>query len=85
MSHNTNKVALVTGVSSGIGREIAQLLAERRMHVFGTRRVRLPVVALREGAPRAGEIQATPAASLQQVLDRGLQVFGILGPVAIDF
>lgn len=31
-----NNRALVTGVSSGIGREIAQLLAERGVHVFGT-------------------------------------------------
>lgn len=33
-----NKTALVTGVSSGIGREIAQLLAERGARVFGTAR-----------------------------------------------
>ena len=33
-----NKAALVTGVSSGIGREIAQLLAERGARVFGTAR-----------------------------------------------
>jgi NAD(P)-dependent dehydrogenase (short-subunit alcohol dehydrogenase family) len=36
-----NRTALVTGVSSGIGREIAQLLAERGARVFGT--VRNPI------------------------------------------
>jgi RND family efflux transporter MFP subunit len=34
----TNKTTLVTGVSSGIGREIAQLLAQRGARVFGTAR-----------------------------------------------
>ncbi len=33
-----NKTALVTGVSSGIGRDIAQLLVERGARVFGTAR-----------------------------------------------
>jgi NAD(P)-dependent dehydrogenase (short-subunit alcohol dehydrogenase family) len=33
-----NKTTLVTGVSSGIGREIAQLLTERGARVFGTAR-----------------------------------------------
>src|SRR6266568_6883847 len=31
-----NKVVLISGVSSGIGRETAQLLAERGARVFGT-------------------------------------------------
>ena len=34
----SNQTALVTGVSSGIGREIAQLLAARGARVFGTAR-----------------------------------------------
>ena len=38
-----NKTALVTGVSSGIGREVAQLLAERGARVFGS--VRNPKAA----------------------------------------
>ena len=33
-----NRITLVTGVTSGIGREIAQLLAERGARVFGTAR-----------------------------------------------
>ncbi len=35
---NERKVVLVTGVSSGIGREMAQLLAERGFRVFGSAR-----------------------------------------------
>lgn len=37
-SNLTGKVTLVTGASSGIGREIAQLLAQRGARVFGTAR-----------------------------------------------
>jgi len=35
---NNHKVALVTGVSSGIGQEIARLLTEQGLKVFGTSR-----------------------------------------------
>lgn len=37
-SSSTNKTTLVTGVTSGIGREIARLLAEQGVRVFGTMR-----------------------------------------------
>jgi NAD(P)-dependent dehydrogenase (short-subunit alcohol dehydrogenase family) len=43
-----NTVALVTGVSSGIGRETARLLAERGTRTFGT------VRDLRRANPIAG-------------------------------
>jgi NAD(P)-dependent dehydrogenase (short-subunit alcohol dehydrogenase family) len=41
-----NKVTLVTGVSSGIGREISQLLTERGARVFGTVRNLRPVSSI---------------------------------------
>jgi NAD(P)-dependent dehydrogenase (short-subunit alcohol dehydrogenase family) len=41
-----NRVALVTGVSSGIGQETAQLLVEHGVRVFGTVRDRQPPKAI---------------------------------------
>ena len=41
-----NKVVLITGVSSGIGQETAQLVAKRGARVFGTVRDRRPAEAI---------------------------------------
>ena len=53
-----NQIALVTGVSSGIGRETALLLAERGARVLGTVRQEHPVRTVRKlkHAPLKGAI-----------------------------
>jgi short-subunit dehydrogenase len=73
-----NKITLVTGVSSGIGREIAQLLAERGARVFGT--VRDPKSA---GPIRGVEIvpmDVTDDASVSEAIQTIVQQ---AGPVQI--
>ncbi len=71
-----NKAALVTGVSSGIGREIAQLLAERGFQVFGT------VRDLRTAATIAGveliRLDVTGEAAVTQAAQDVLQKAGRL-------
>jgi NAD(P)-dependent dehydrogenase (short-subunit alcohol dehydrogenase family) len=68
-----NHVALVTGVSSGIGRATAELLAEHGIHVFGTMR------RLGENAPSGVEIlplDVRDDASVRSCVDRVLGTAG---------
>jgi NAD(P)-dependent dehydrogenase (short-subunit alcohol dehydrogenase family) len=69
-----DKTTLVTGVSSGIGREIAQLLAERGARVFGT--VRNPQSA---GSIRGVDLvrmDVTEDASVSEAVQRVVQEAG---------
>src|SRR5207249_107264 len=63
-----NKIALVTGVSSGIGREIAQLLAERGARVFGT--VRNPQSARAIRGVELVSMDVTEDASVNAAIQR---------------
>jgi NAD(P)-dependent dehydrogenase (short-subunit alcohol dehydrogenase family) len=63
-----NKVTLVTGVSSGIGREIAQLLAEGGARVYGT--VRDPATAEPIKGVQIVRLDVKDDASVQQAIDQ---------------
>jgi NAD(P)-dependent dehydrogenase (short-subunit alcohol dehydrogenase family) len=57
------KVALVTGVSSGIGRAIAGLLSRHGFRVFGTARrgSNQPVTTITVSGRRGGQVRQSPA------------------------
>lgn len=73
-SQQSPKVAIVTGVSSGIGQEIAQRLTERGWQVFGT------VRNLNEAKALAGvklvRLDVTDLASVNQAIQTVLQASG---------
>ena len=73
-----NKVTLVTGVSSGIGREIVQLLAERGARVFGT--VRNPQSAKLIHGVEVVRMDVTDDASVSEAVQSIVQK---AGPVQI--
>jgi NAD(P)-dependent dehydrogenase (short-subunit alcohol dehydrogenase family) len=71
---NGNRVALVTGVSSGIGRKIAQLLAERGARIFGT--VRNPEMAALIPGVKLVRMDVTDEASVMEAVQSVLQQAG---------
>ena len=73
-----DKVTLVTGVSSGIGREIVQLLAERGARVFGT--VRNPQSAKLIHGVEVVRMDVTDDASVSEAVQSIVQK---AGPVQI--
>jgi len=70
----SNKTTLVTGVSSGIGREIAQLLVERGARVFGT--VRNPQSANSIRGVELVRMDVTDDSSVTEAVQRVLQAAG---------
>lgn len=68
------KTTLVTGVTSGIGREIAQLLAERGARVFGT--VRNPQSASPIPGVEIVRMEVTDDASVNETVHSILQKAG---------
>ena len=82
MAHSTavtGKVTLVTGASSGIGREIAQLLAQRGARVFGT--ARNPKSAKPIPGVEIVRMDVTDAASVTEAIQHIVQK---AGPVEVN-
>jgi NAD(P)-dependent dehydrogenase (short-subunit alcohol dehydrogenase family) len=69
-----NKTTLVTGITSGIGREIAQLLAERGARVFGT--VRNPQSTSAIPNVETLRMEVTDDTSVDEAIQRVMQKAG---------
>jgi NAD(P)-dependent dehydrogenase (short-subunit alcohol dehydrogenase family) len=75
----TPRTWLITGISSGLGRELAQQLLERGDRVVGTVRRREPVADLDEQYPDALPVElldVTDTAVVREVVDRSFAQLG---------
>ena len=85
MGHINNKTVLITGVSSGLGRALAQKILERGGRVAGTLRNRSQMAdfeALASGRAVAIEMDITNSQQVQAGIEKAIAAFGRIDVLA---